>query len=110
MDFGNGSSTCLHLWRRKLSVSCGLNLDCILRRSSLLCSRLRLGYKQLPSPELVLSPYTTFVTGMINKFSQLVPQALFDSYNILNGNGASVGQQVQHRQEVISKASFIFSI
>lgn len=57
-----------------------------------------------------LTVHTTFVTGMINKFSQLASQALFDSYDITNGKSASLGHKRQHRRDTVRKASFIFSI
>lgn len=60
-----------------------------------------------------LTVHTTFVTGMINKFSQLVSQALFDSYDIGAGRsapGAEVEHRLQHRCDTVRKASFIFSI
>lgn len=57
-----------------------------------------------------LTVHTTFVTGMINKFSQLVSQALFDSYDIAAGRSAAGAEPPEHRRHTVRKASFIFSI
>ena len=57
-----------------------------------------------------LTVHTTFVTGMINKFSQLVSKAICDSYDLRTTNADSSGELRQHRRDTVRKASFIFSI
>ena len=57
-----------------------------------------------------LTVHTTFVTGMINKFSQLTSQALFDTYDIAIGKKALAAERRLQRRGTIRKASFIFSI
>jgi uncharacterized membrane protein YoaK (UPF0700 family) len=53
-----------------------------------------------------LTVHTTFVTGMINKFCQLVSHALFLSVDVLRGReGARV-----IRRQVTRRAAYIFSI
>ncbi len=58
-----------------------------------------------------LTVHTTFVTGMINKFCQLVSQAIFDAFDAVSGSSSpAVVQRLQHRHQTVRKASFIFAI
>ena len=57
-----------------------------------------------------LTVHTTFVTGMINKFSQLVAKAIFDSYDLAAVNAESGAELRHQRRDTVRKASFIFSI
>ena len=57
-----------------------------------------------------LTVHTTFVTGMINKFSQLASQALFDSYDIAIGKKTLATELRLHCRDKVRKASFISSI
>jgi uncharacterized membrane protein YoaK (UPF0700 family) len=58
-----------------------------------------------------LTVHTTFVTGMINKLAQLVSQALFDTYDLgTMQSDSTVRERLQHRQQTVRKATFIFSI
>ena len=54
-----------------------------------------------------LTVHTTFVTGMINKLSQLLSQVLFDTYDLAVVSSASVKS---HRTKTLRSALFIFSI
>ena len=54
-----------------------------------------------------LTVHTTFVTGMLNKFAQLVSRALFESYDMSRGANSSLQQQ---RRLTVRQAAFIFSI
>jgi uncharacterized membrane protein YoaK (UPF0700 family) len=58
-----------------------------------------------------LTVHTTFVTGMINKFCQLVSQVIFDVFDAVTGkNSLAATGRLQHRRQTIRKAWFIFSI
>jgi uncharacterized membrane protein YoaK (UPF0700 family) len=54
-----------------------------------------------------LTVHTTFVTGMINKLSQLLSQVLFDTYDFAVAGSRSVEG---HRTKTLRSALFIFSI
>jgi uncharacterized membrane protein YoaK (UPF0700 family) len=54
-----------------------------------------------------LTVHTTFVTGMLNKFAQLVSHALFQSYDLARTQDAAIRIK---RRDTISQASFIFAV
>ena len=58
-----------------------------------------------------LTVHTTFVTGMINKFCQLVSQVIFDTFDVVTGKTTPAAtERLHHRQRTVRKAWFIFSI
>ncbi len=57
-----------------------------------------------------LTVHTTFVTGMINKFCQLVSQVFFDTYDISVASSTSGEPYREHRSKTLRSALFIFSI
>lgn len=58
-----------------------------------------------------LTVHTTFVTGMINKFCQLVSQVIFDAFDTVSGKTSpAVVERLRHRHKTIRKAWFIFAI
>lgn len=58
-----------------------------------------------------LTVHTTFVTGMINKFCQLVSQVIFDAFDAVSGKtNPAVAERLHHRHQTVRKAWFIFAI
>jgi uncharacterized membrane protein YoaK (UPF0700 family) len=57
-----------------------------------------------------LTIHTTFVTGMINKFSQLVSHALFETYDSVAGPLPAKREHLRHRAKTLREGTFIFSI
>jgi uncharacterized membrane protein YoaK (UPF0700 family) len=57
-----------------------------------------------------LTVHTTFVTGMINKLSQLLSHALFESYDVATASSDSIREHRRHRIKTLRSAAFIFSI
>jgi uncharacterized membrane protein YoaK (UPF0700 family) len=55
-----------------------------------------------------LTVHTTFVTGMLNKFAQLVSRALFESYDLIGSSER--GLLLEQRRLTLRQAGFIFSI
>lgn len=91
---GLGSGTGLHYPKTELallSIAMGLQTATITRIGA-------------------LTVHTTFVTGMINKFAQLVAKALFYSYDLAAANSESFMELRQQRRATVRQASFIFSI
>lgn len=56
-----------------------------------------------------LTVHTTFVTGMLNKFAQLISRALFESYDLSRG-ARDKAILLQQRRFTVRQAGFIFSI
>jgi uncharacterized membrane protein YoaK (UPF0700 family) len=56
-----------------------------------------------------LTVHTTFVTGMLNKFAQLVSRLLFESYDLSNRTNDR-STLLQQRRLTVRQAGFIFSI
>ena len=54
-----------------------------------------------------LTIHTTFVTGMLNKFAQLVSHACFESYDLVRRQDTRVAAQ---RGQTVRQAGFIFAI
>ena len=57
-----------------------------------------------------LTVHTTFVTGMINKFCQLVSHWFFRSYDLIFASGAKGDQLRESRRLIGRQVAFIFSI
>jgi len=57
-----------------------------------------------------LTVHTTFVTGMINKFCQLVSHWLFRSYDLVFASGSKGAELRESRKLIGRQATFIFSI
>ena len=57
-----------------------------------------------------LTVHTTFVTGMINKLSQLLSHWMFRTYDLFHANKQRQTELRQARQQTAREARFIFSI
>jgi len=57
-----------------------------------------------------LTIHTTFVTGMLNKLSQLLSHILFETYDIAAGTAAAKRERLSHRAKKLGEGAFIFSI
>lgn len=55
-----------------------------------------------------LTIHTTFVTGMLNKFAQLVSHACFESYDLIRGRNTA--GMIRKRHQTVRQACFIFAI
>lgn len=59
----------------------------------------------------VLTIHTTFVTGMLNKFAQLISHAMFRTYDVLHSRIDTEKRQFQQQQAtVLRQAGFISSV
>ncbi len=56
-----------------------------------------------------LTVHTTFITGMLNKFAQLVSHVFFDSYDLVRGN-RNESELRDRRRKTLGQVAFMFSL